>query len=78
MGKNTSVTLGSHFDEFIAQQLSTGRFGSASEVIRAGLRILEEEESKLEALKAALKAGEKSGFSENYSINSIIQQLGKE
>jgi len=78
MGKNTSVTLGEHFDKFIAEQVLDGRFGSASEVIRAGLRILEEEESKLAALRAAINAGEKSGFAENYSLNSIMQKLDRD
>ncbi len=78
MGKNTSVTLGEHFDKFIAEQVLDGRFGSASEVIRAGLRILEEEESKLAMLRAALNAGEKSGLAENYSLNNIMHQLGRD
>ena len=78
MGKNTSVTLGEHFDKFIAEQVLDGRFGSASEVIRAGLRILEEEESKLAMLRSALNAGEKSGLAENYSLNSIMHQLGRD
>jgi antitoxin ParD1/3/4 len=78
MGKNTSFTLGEHFNTFIAKQVLNGRFGSASEVIRAGLRMLEEEESKLAMLRSALNAGEKSGFAENYSLNSIMHQLGRD
>ncbi len=78
MGKNTSFTLGDHFDKFIAQQVLEGRFGSASEVIRAGLRVLEEEENKLAALRLAIKAGENSGFSENYSLNDIMQKLDRD
>jgi antitoxin ParD1/3/4 len=62
MPKNTSVTLGNHFDNFIGAQLSEGRYGSASEVVRAGLRLLEESEMKLDALRAALDAGEASGI----------------
>ena len=61
MAKNTSVTLGDHFEDFIAGQLAQGRYGSASEVIRASLRLLEEHEQKMEALRRALIDGEESG-----------------
>ena len=63
MAKNTSVTLGAHFDTFIGRQLDTGRYGSASEIMRAGLRLLEEREARLAALQAALIDGEQSGVS---------------
>lgn len=74
MARNTSITLGSHFDEFIAVQLENGRYGSASEVVRAGLRLLEENESKLERLRRLLDEGEQSGIAE-YSLESVIAEL---
>lgn len=61
MAKNTSMSLGDHFAGFIETQVSNGRYGSASDVVRAGLRLLEEHETKVQALKDALVAGENSG-----------------
>ena len=61
MPRNTSVTLGDHFTSFINEQVETGRYGSASEVMRAGLRLLEEREAKVKALQDALIEGEQSG-----------------
>ena len=61
MARNTSVSLGDHFASFIDAQVQAGRYGSASDVIRAGLRLLEEHEAKLKALEAALIEGEQSG-----------------
>jgi len=61
MSKNTSVILGDHFEKFIQDELKTGRFSSASEVIRSGLRLLEIEESKIRAINEALVIGENSG-----------------
>ncbi len=61
MARNTSVSLGEHFEQFIARQIDVGRFGSASEVIRAGLRLLEDNEDRLAALRRALREGEQSG-----------------
>lgn len=74
MAKNTSITLGDHFDGFIAGQLESGRFGSASEVIRAGLRLLENSETKLETLRRLLDEGERSGDAD-YSYDTFITEL---
>lgn len=77
MAKNTSVTLGEHFDQFINQQLKSGRYGSASEVIRAGLRALEDQETKILNLRNMLVEGENSGIAD-YSFDSLISELDKE
>jgi antitoxin ParD1/3/4 len=61
MARNTSVSLGDHFSGFIEEKVREGRYGSASDVIRAGLRLLEEEEAKLARLKELIAAGEASG-----------------
>jgi antitoxin ParD1/3/4 len=61
MARNTSVSLGQHFVDFIDAQVDIGRYGSASDVVRAGLRLLEEHEAKVKALQDALRAGETSG-----------------
>ncbi len=61
MGKNTSVALGDHFMRFLEEQVGTGRYGSASEVVRAGLRLLEEREARLAELRALIAEGEASG-----------------
>ncbi|MFA5701896.1 MAG: type II toxin-antitoxin system ParD family antitoxin [Advenella sp.] len=73
MVKNTSISLGPHFGKFIEQQISCGRYGSASEVMRAGLRLLEEREARLQALQNALEEGEKSGPSMTFDIESFLQ-----
>jgi antitoxin ParD1/3/4 len=77
MQKNTSVTLGEHFEAFIADQIDRGRFVSASEVVRAGLRLLEEHEIKLTALRQALQEGENSGIAE-YSLSGLLEELDRE
>lgn len=77
MAKNTSITLGAHFDDFVAKQIKSGRYGSASEVIRTGLRVLEDTETKLETLRELLDDGEKSGFAD-YSYESMISELDNE
>ena len=77
MSKNTSMTLGTHFDEFIAAQLASGRYGSASEIVRAGLRLLEDNVTKLETLRQLLTEGENSGFVE-YSYAELVSELDDE
>lgn len=77
MQKNTSVTLGAHFENFIARQVTEGRYGSASEAIRAGLRLLEERETRFAALRQALKEGEDSGPAD-YSLQGLLEELDSE
>jgi antitoxin ParD1/3/4 len=72
MSKNTSVSLGDHFAEFIEEQLARGRFSSASDVVRAGLRLLEEHEARLLALQAALVEGERSGEPEPFDFDDFL------
>lgn len=75
MGRNTSVSLGDYFENFVDNSISEGRFNNASEVIRAGLRLLEEEESKLIALKIAINEGIESGIAENFNPNNHLKFL---
>jgi antitoxin ParD1/3/4 len=77
MSKNTSIILGHHFEDFIDQQIKKGRYGSTSETIRAALRLLEAQETKLELLRRSLIEGEESGRAE-YSIENLIEELNKE
>lgn len=77
MAKNTSISLGPHFDGFIAGQVQSGRYGSASEVVRAGLRLLEERESRLASLRQLLAEGEQSGLAA-YSYDSLMAELDQE
>ena len=71
MAKNTSISLGDHFEEFISRQIESGRYGSASEVIRAGLRSLEEHERRIGAVRQALIDGEKSGDAGELNMKEI-------
>ena len=67
MGRNTSVSLGNYFESFVDNLVSQGRFKNASEVIRAGLRLLEEEENKIVVLKKAIEQGIESGIANNFN-----------
>lgn len=74
MAKNTSVSLGAHFTEFIDGKVREGRYGSASDVVRAGLRLLEEHETRVKALQDALIAGEESGTPKPFDFDAFIEQ----
>ena len=78
MAKNTSVSLGDHFADFIEAQVASGRYGSASDVIRAGLRLLEENEGKRTALISALIEGEQSGPPTEFDFEAFISRKKKE
>ena len=73
--KNTSVSLGDHFAEFVERKVAEGRFASSSEVMRAGLRLLEEDEARLETLRAALIEGENSGPAEPFDFDQFITEM---
>ena len=75
MSRNNSVTLGDHFDQFVAEILQQGRFQSVSEVVRAGLRKFEADEVKLQALRARLHAGEDSPVIEDFDDEQFIAAL---
>jgi antitoxin ParD1/3/4 len=75
MGKNTSISLGEHFESFIQNEISTGRYSSASEVVRTALRLLEAEEKKIEALRIALEEGEMSGMVEDFDPKAHLESL---
>ncbi len=77
MAKNTSVSLGNHFESFISDQIASGRYGNASEVVRASLRLLEEHEQKVEALRQALIEGEASGDAGALDFREIRREARK-
>lgn len=72
MSTNTSISLDDHFSNFLSRSVASGRYRSASEVVRAGLRLLEDEEARMSALRAALVAGEKSGVPEDFDFDAFI------
>ena len=75
MGCKTSILLGEHFEEFINNEVSSGRYSSASEVVRTALKLLESEESKKKQLYNALATGETSGFEKNFDPKAHLKKL---
>jgi len=75
MNRNTSISLGSYFDSFIQSRISAGRYKNASEVVRAGLRLLEEEENRIIVLKEAIKEGIESGIAFDFNPQTHLQNL---
>jgi len=75
MNRNTSISLGSYFDDFIQNRLSTGRYKNASEIVRAGLRLLEDEESKFQSLKTSIQEGLDSGLSVDFNPENHLAKL---
>lgn len=72
MARNTSISLDEHFLDFLSQQVSSGRYRSTSEVVRAGLRLLEDEETRLASLRSALVNGEDSGEPEPFDFDAFV------
>lgn len=77
MPKNTSVTLGEHFEQIIEKTIESGRYSSASEVIRAGLRMVDEREQKIAILREAIEAGERSGYVKNFDPVKHLAELNR-
>jgi len=75
MSRNTSISIGDYFDDFIQNRISAGRFKNASEVIRAGLRLLEAEENRIIALREAIREGIESGVALDFDPDSHLERL---
>ena len=75
MAKNTSILLGDYFENFITTQIQSGRYSSASEVVRAALRLFEQEETQKKELIKELKKGEQSGFVQKFDRKKFISKL---
>lgn len=75
MGRNTSISLGSHFENFISTEVASGKYSSVSEVVRTALRLLESEEKKLRELRSALIEGENSPMVENFDADQHLSDL---
>jgi antitoxin ParD1/3/4 len=77
MSQNTSISLGEHFVEFVSEQVSSGRYATTSDVVRSGLRLLEEREAKLTVLRQALVAGEQSGSARPFDLKDFVVKQKK-
>ena len=77
MAKNTSILLGDHFDNFINQEIMSGRYSSASEVIRSALRLLEKEEDKIKQIRKELEIGENSKMIHDFNPTEHLKSLHK-
>jgi antitoxin ParD1/3/4 len=77
MSRNTSVTLGEHFEGFVNDSIVSGRYQTVSEVVRAGLRKLEDDDDKLEALRGKLAAGERSSKVKDFSADKLLKKIHK-
>jgi len=75
MSKDTPVSLGSYYEQFIQRSVTEGRYGNVSEVIRAALRLLEEEESKISALRMAIEEGVQSGLAKDFDPEQHLADL---
>jgi len=75
MGRNTSVSLGNYFENFVESKIAEGRYKNFSEVIRAGLRLLEEEENKIKLLKNAIQEGIESGIATDFNLETHLEAL---
>lgn len=75
MAKNTSILLGEYFEKFIGKQVESGRYSSASEVIRTALRLFEKQEEQRKALIKELKKGEKSPAVKNFDFKKHLKEL---
>ncbi len=75
MNRNTSISIGDYFDDFIKSSIAAGRYKNASEVVRAGLRLLEDEENKVVALRGAIQEGIESGIADVFDPDALLQSL---
>ncbi|AJH15550.1 type II toxin-antitoxin system ParD family antitoxin [Myroides profundi] len=75
MGRNTSVSLGDYFEDFVEAKINEGRYKNASEIIRAGLRLLEKEENEIQVLRNAIQEGIDSGIAEDFDPNNHLKAL---